>query len=73
MSRFLERQLKHAEDKPLGRQSWWSGRVEDASTRPPNVVKHAIPADRSRGVVKPGSEVREGSDGPLELPVPRFR
>ncbi len=68
MSRFLERQLKRAETKPLGRTENYykydeatgtghlSQRRLDAGKNPPMVTQEMTPVGRTSGVCKPGSE-----------------
>lgn len=72
-NRFLERQLKHAEDKPLGREEpYWDWDSEkqrsvtgmrrcNAAEKPPINPAHATPVGRQRGVAMPGSEA-QGED-----------
>lgn len=82
MSRFLERQLKSAEDKKLGRTEHFydydpvtnqvntGERPSDAAVRPPNTIKHAHPVGRTMAVCKPGDEDKIGrtSDGGVATP-----
>lgn len=67
MSRFLERQLKRAEEKPLGKtegyyrfnadgSGTYSQRRADAAKKPPITMQYMTPVGRTSGVCKPGSE-----------------
>lgn len=89
MGRFLERQLKSAETKPLGAtknrydydSKTGTGRMtqyrEDASKAPPLVVSHMTPVGRRSGVCKPGSESecerREKAGENIGVPAPSKR
>lgn len=89
MSRFMERQLRSAESKQLGKtknrysynEETGVGRMtqyrEDASKAPPNTIQMQTPVGRTNAVCKPGSE-REGerseaSGVPLGVPKPGKR
>lgn len=77
-NRFLERQLKHAEDKPLGRQEChygWNEKTNrpdygvhrvNSAKKPPNTPAFQYPVGRKSGVVKPGAE----ADGERYAPQP---
>lgn len=56
MSRFLSRQLRSAESKPLGRVDSAGKKRADAAKRPPLVTQEMTPVGRTSGVCKPGTE-----------------
>ena len=83
MSRFMEKQLKSAEDKPLGRvkndYAWDMDSMQgrhvqyraDAAKHPANGFVHMTPVGRTSGVCKPGDEANGEGYKPMgAIPAP---